>query len=550
MNSATRIRCQAALCVLALLVCALIINPRAETGIDDDWSYTLTARMLADTGHLVYNGWAAPMLGWQGYLGAVFIKLFGFSFSVLRWSTILVAMATAFLLHRLLLRIGVSEWNATVGTLATVLSPFFTNMMCSFMTDMGGLFSIVLCLYACVRALQAQRTHTAMGWVCFAALGNAVSGTVRQNAWFGIIFIVPSALWLLRSQRKVLLAGMASWLAGAGFIFYCVTWFRHQPYSYSWPLIARPITLLAVSHCVLYLVLFVFPLAFWLAPLLVAFIPMVWHRRKGLSAHVVVALVLAGVLDLGLYKFRHHGLRFWITPFFTTGSDIGGFVETFLLLAVELLGLTGIWNAIFAERRVRGASLATPPTIAWRPLGVLLVPFTVGYIGSLMPRCMIDQMMPRYLPALVIILVLPMVKGYQEKVRWRLPGIALLLVFPMGLYGIAQRHDAFSYYRARVAAVDRIRAAGVPDEAIDGGFEFDAWTEAIHWGYVNQPGIQVPAGAYKRDLPLFPHLKPEYMVTTEPNLYPDQGGFCPVVYSTWIDHDLDHKIYVYRVHPG
>jgi 4-amino-4-deoxy-L-arabinose transferase-like glycosyltransferase len=151
-----------------VLVCALLINPRAESGINDEWSYALTARVLADTGHFVYNGWAAPMLGWQGYLGALFIKLFGFSFSILRWPIILVAMATAFLLHRLLVRIGASEWNATVGTLAAVFSPLFMNMMCSFMTDMGALFSIVLCLYACVRALQARGEHERR-WAGFAS---------------------------------------------------------------------------------------------------------------------------------------------------------------------------------------------------------------------------------------------------------------------------------------------------------------------------------------------------------------------------------------------
>jgi hypothetical protein len=549
-NSVNRSRCQAALCVLALLVCVLLIDPQGEMGITDEWSYALTARILADTGHFVYNGWAAPMLGWQGYLGALFIKLFGFSFHILRWSTILVAMATAFLLHRLLVRIGANDWNATVGTLAAVLSPLFLNMACSFMTDMGALFSIVLCLYACVRALQARGTGTAMGWICFAALGNAASGTVRQNAWLGLIFIVPGALWLLRSQRKVLLAGVASWLAGAGFIFYCVKWFQHQPYSYSWSLIAAPITLIALARCAVYFVLFPCLLAFFLVPLLAAFIPMVWRCRESRWAQVATALVLAGVVDAGLYRFRHHAVRFWITPFFTDGSDIKGFIETFLLLSVELLGLMGIWHAIFAERRDRDASPAAPQSITWKQLGVLLVPFTVAYLGSVMPRGLINKMMDRYVLAVLIVLVLVIVKGYQEKVRWRLPGIGLLLVFLMGFYGVARVHDAFSYYRARVTAIDELRAAGVRDEAIDGGFEFDGWVEATHWGYVNQLGIKVPAGAYKPGLPLFAHLKPEYMVTSDPSLYPDRRGFFPVPFSTWIDHGADHKIYVYRAPPG
>lgn len=52
--------------------------------LNDDWSYIWSARLLAETGHIQYNGWATAMLGWQLYLGALFIKIFGFSFSIVR----------------------------------------------------------------------------------------------------------------------------------------------------------------------------------------------------------------------------------------------------------------------------------------------------------------------------------------------------------------------------------------------------------------------------------------------------------------------------------
>jgi hypothetical protein len=87
-----------------------------------DWSYIRSAQVLAQTGHIVYNGWAAPMLGWQLLLGAVFIKLFGFSFLVLRTVTVLIATLTAFLFHRILVRCGVNEYNSSIGTLTLALS--------------------------------------------------------------------------------------------------------------------------------------------------------------------------------------------------------------------------------------------------------------------------------------------------------------------------------------------------------------------------------------------------------------------------------------------
>ena len=64
-------------------------------GISDDGPYILMAQTLASTGRIVYNGWAAAMIGWQLYIGAAFIKLFGFSFTAVRMSTLLVSLAAA-----------------------------------------------------------------------------------------------------------------------------------------------------------------------------------------------------------------------------------------------------------------------------------------------------------------------------------------------------------------------------------------------------------------------------------------------------------------------
>ena len=91
----------------------------------DDWSYVRSVRVLAQTGHIVYNGWATAILGWQLFLGALFVKLFGPSFTAIRASTLFISLLTAFLTHRVLVRAGANSRNATVGTLALVLGPLF-----------------------------------------------------------------------------------------------------------------------------------------------------------------------------------------------------------------------------------------------------------------------------------------------------------------------------------------------------------------------------------------------------------------------------------------
>lgn len=69
-------------------------------------------QILAQTGHIVYNWWATPIVGWQLFIAAGLVRIVGFSFTTARMSTLLVGLATAFLMRSTLVRAGVSERNA------------------------------------------------------------------------------------------------------------------------------------------------------------------------------------------------------------------------------------------------------------------------------------------------------------------------------------------------------------------------------------------------------------------------------------------------------
>jgi 4-amino-4-deoxy-L-arabinose transferase-like glycosyltransferase len=160
-----RFRIPAFFCALAVLVCELVSRPYANMSVCDDFPYILIAQKVAATGHIFYNGPTTPLLGWQLYLGAGFIKLFGYSLTTVRMSTLLVAMMMAFVLQRALVLANISERNATIGTLALVLSPLYLVLSVTYMTDIDGLFAIVLCVYGCLRALQAVTSRGAIGWL-------------------------------------------------------------------------------------------------------------------------------------------------------------------------------------------------------------------------------------------------------------------------------------------------------------------------------------------------------------------------------------------------
>jgi hypothetical protein len=536
---------------LAVLLCELVSRPHAEMGIGDDWPYILMAQKLAATGHVVYNGWAAPMLGWQLYLGAAFIKLFGFSLTTVRMSTLLVAMALAFVLQRTLVLAGVSERNATIGTLALVLSPLCLMLSVTFETDIQGLFAIVLCLYGCLRAVQASKPRATIVWLCFAVFANAICGTSRQIAWIGILVMVPSALWLLRRQRRVFLAGAAATLAGALFIFGCMHWFQRQPYVVPAPF---AMSTFPVHQILWQLVISFLDLPFLLLPIVALFLPQIRKSRPRVIAALFLGYVLVAVHP------HHVGHVFLLEPTQGEFVNVHGlsipvlqglppiFLHTGAQVLLTIASFGGLLGMIASLLRSRGMPPAVDSSagVSWKQLGTLLVPFTIVYTLLLIPSAARYGIHDRYLLVPLTAALPCLVRYYQDRIQPRLPLASVFLVGIMAIYGIATTHNTFALDRARVAIAAELRASGVPDTSVDNGWEYNLGVELQHSDFINEPSFTVRAHNYvpappptantcpMADFYDFPHVKPRYSVSFDPNACDGPAPFAPVSYSRWL----------------
>src|SRR5260370_38377478 len=161
-------------------------------GFQDDWSYIRTALEFARTGHFIFNGWATAMLGWMIPWGALFLKIFGFSFTAARLSMLPLAMATIYFFHATLARFGIGPGNSAFGALTLGFSPVFFPMAASYLSDIPGLLVIVLCLYFCLRAVQAGTPRSTAFLLCCATAKAAPSGTCGQPDRRGVLVVVPS----------------------------------------------------------------------------------------------------------------------------------------------------------------------------------------------------------------------------------------------------------------------------------------------------------------------------------------------------------------------
>jgi hypothetical protein len=561
-------------CAFALVACVALSHPALNMAMNDDWSYIWSARVLASTGHIVYNGWATAILGWQLYLGALFIKLFGFSFTTVRISMLLVSMVTVALIQRLFVRFGVNEWNATVATLTIALSPLFLPLAYSFMSDVPGLLCVVLCFYCCVRAVQAGTDRVALGWLVFAALSNVGCGTVRQIAWLGALVIVPSSAWWMRRRSGALMAGVILWLVSVLAIVGCMHWFSLQRYSITEKLVAKSADGTALVEVGSALVRSGLAGCLFVLPVLIAFIvkyPFGDRRARRFAAIAGACFVLT-VLVLVV---RHKPVR-WLAPFshnyvttkglvdvagiFGSQPDIFPSSVRIALTALTFAALISFLLFVWIARGLKDRTLAASNQFSWKALVTILGPYTLAYIFLLATR---RDIFDRYLLPLLFVVLVFVLRLYEQKISDRLPFVSVFLVVLFAAFGVAGMHDLFAMDRARVAAADEVTATGVPRTQVQAGLEYDAWTQLEAAGYINENRLRVPAGAYhlrKRPagVPIAcyfwfegdtPMVSARYALSYDQTSCFTPSQFAPVAYTTWFSphHRL---IYIQRVPTG
>jgi hypothetical protein len=190
--------------------------------------------------------------------------------------------------------------------------------------------------------------------------------------------------------------------------------------------------------------------------------------------------------------------------------------------------------------------LISPP-ISWRSLLTLIVPFTLAYLVLLLPRGISRSLYDRYLLLLLPIALILLIRLYQDRIRSNLPLASTVLVLLVAACAIAGTHDIFALYRARLAAADELRAAGIPDTSIDGGLEHNGMIQIERSGYMNDPRVHFPATARFTNQPsLFPEhcrpyrdlftpaIVPGYSLSFDPAACGGPSRFAPVTYRNWV----------------
>ena len=567
--------------LIALLIVASVLAsfPVLEMGMNDDWSYTFMARDLARTGHLHYVGWASAIVGLQAWWAALWIRLFGFSFTLVRLTTLPFAAGCGVLIYRLGRYAGLKPSLAFFGSVTLTLSPLFVPLAASFMTDVPGDFFWLACIYCALEAARSKSPGSAMKWVGAATALGLAGGSVRQTVFFVPLLEIPLVAWVRRKERASVVVCVGCWCASAILALLAVLWFQRQPYIQIQAYASSVGDLLAPLDLVGYSLAIAVSIATFVLPILLLSVaelregfPKPWALAVAAALAVVGGLVWlntsprmflmgnivgrSGILSTGTDTL---GLKPVVLP-----PDVIRFLEAFVFAGVTLT-LAYMLNDLRRNGTFRNPSLNKPgfhPLQGLRSLALradrsapnafylfffFYAPLSALYLGALIYRAQDSSLMfDRYLLPILPLIAIALLRYYQHHgyhhAAWIGWGAAAVFL----LYGISSTHDAFAASRARLRAASAIASSGVPRERISAGLEYDGWTELEHSGYINTEDLR-PESAYHSqegreyayEPPYWfweytPSLNPSYFVTETRIRALEDAPFPPVQYRTWL----------------
>jgi hypothetical protein len=481
------------------LVLVILVNPLGDFPLNDDWVYGLAVREILEKGNFRLPSPASANVFSQAYWGALFCLPFGFSFTALRFSTLVLGCVGILAVYALLLETGARREIAFFGALLIAIDPFYLGLSNTFMTDIPFTATSLLSIYFYIKGFKNDAIVLLIlglffgfiallirqfGVILFIAFGVAYlfkKGFKIKNLFLGLsplalaIFLqVSYQRWLLRTGRTPpvkdirtmdFMEGLSRgslqdifrniWIvliyAGLLLFPFIIVFFTERLFV-RLSRRQRNITSLAL-------------LGFTFVVTIVYFLR---GKLMPLSTNIITYFGLGPLtlkdtflLKTNLPEYSEIHRLFWGVATF-----IGVFGAAILLYYLGLAIAVTVRQALSVKNRQD----------YW--LNALVLSAIVSYTGILGVMGLFDRYVLPLLPLLMITIVL-VSPDFPRKEHWqgKRPAIALALAsLALGaILSTAATHDYLAWNRARWEATGDLLAESISPRQIDGGYEFNGW---------------------------------------------------------------------------
>jgi Dolichyl-phosphate-mannose-protein mannosyltransferase len=508
---------------------SLWVGPRANVPVIDDWVYAWSVEHFLQTGRLRVLEFSAVYPIAQIVWGAMFARVAGFSFGVLRCSTLVLSTLGCWAVYLTLREMGCRRSTSLLAACALALDPVYFALSFSFMTDVPFVSVAAIATYFYVSAVCRDRT--ARLWV--GGLFSIVAFLVRPLAIILPFAVAP--VLLCRIDRRsavrraalplvttaVAMVALRSAISGA---LGPLDWETNREGQLRWWFLIPMTAYMKWNIAVL------IESAFPLAPVLLA--SMVRWRRAMLVAAVGLLLVVPLRLGLGALPTPLPDWQTWSLQDIAARAMIGGDLASSawslrVTPALRVLGLLAV--VALAIVCLRGGTRAP----RWGRAEIVVGTLALLHLALINLLWLYND---RYYLVLAPALAILSARALDDdRLAKSIAAGCLVLWAAVAASGT---RDMLAFGEACAAAAREVEAAGVPAWEIDAGYPLNGWHLYAH-------SENLPPGSDRRyDVPFVTSDRPtEYAIMNRPLPGFDVVRVVPLERASW---QTTRAVYVLR----
>ena len=464
-------------------VSMLVVNPLGDFPLNDDFSYGRSVFNLVEEGRWQFDEWYGMTLAGHVLWGAVICFISGFSFTALRFSTLLSALPGLFAFFYIGKELGQPRPVAFFATLVLMFNPLFFSLSYTYMTDVPFVSALLVGLLFFIKYFKTEKNK----WLAGATAMSLVAVSIRQ---LGLVLPLSFALlWVAAGgwrNWRGWFKGLTPLALNVVALFLYLQWTAAtQGLPESYGTVSKLFQRLGnegfAGACLGRTGLLLMTTGLFLLPLNILFLKKEKWRRGGVMA--VALLLLAAAVMGSQWKGFPSGNIFYnlgLGPkllkdgYFFINVQPALSASGLRVLALVATGggllLTHHLFFVFYKKRKMQKGLAA----IRRFVGVNAFLYG-GFL--LLDVHFFDRY---FLPMLVLIALLLMTLPLPVKAGrapWAAGATALMLI---GLFSLSATRDYLAWNRVRWKALHFLtREKNIPPRLIDGGFEFNGWHRPI-----------------------------------------------------------------------
>ena len=474
-------------------IAVILVRPVGDFPLNDDWSWGMTAKRLAEGDGYHPTAWTEMTLFTHALWGAAFCLPAGFSFTALRISTLVLSLGGALAMYALIRQLKKPRLLAVIGAMTLAFNPIYFALSNTYMADVPFTTLALLTVLFFIRYFQQGSDKDL--WL---GTGVAIAATLSRQMGLCLPLAFGIVLWLKHGmQKRWLIRAALPFIACLLVFIVFQLWLKATGKTPAntmrtdrlWAVLADPIRI--PINLVYYGWSMLMYLGWFLLP--VSLLAILTRPQVDSKPSLLVRIVLLGFVMASVVRFV--AVPSWMPVhnniLIPQGIGPATLRDTFDLklphlpalslwfwAPVTLLSLTG---AMVLLAKLSRTLVDFFPNRRFTPgndaglIGIFLLLCAAIYLTPFLLSGFFDRYLLPVLALLAVFLTIGL-----EWTELRFPRAQKLTAFILiaigGIFAIGGTRDYLEWNRTRWLALNSLLSEKkVQPEDIDGGFEFNGW---------------------------------------------------------------------------